>query len=89
MRKEQDWFEAMFISGNGKLAANEGSLEAMKATIDKTNAHCIATGWNPSKYMIVHVEYYKWLDDDGLFVKSEEYRSRVEIYPETLGGGEQ
>ena len=81
---ERDWFEARHLSGNGRLAVTADALADMRSKIDAANEHSKAVGYEPSVYMIVHVEKRTWLDAAGMFVKSEEDARRVEIYPVEL-----
>ena len=69
--------------GDGGLIMNGSSIEDARKTIDEFNEKSIADGWRkePKKYLIVCKEWYRWENDDGTFIKSEEYVNIIEKYP--------
>lgn len=81
---ESDEFIARNLRGSGYLLAKTQLLEEMKREIDDHNERMISRGFKPEKYLITHEERYRWVDDDGIFVRSEIYEQAVEIYPATL-----
>lgn len=82
-RYEGEYFKALYPAGSGELAVRCNTIEEMRDAINDANARAFMSGYKMTQYLVTHVEWYKYLDDDGQFVKREEYESLVEIYPAT------
>lgn len=84
-RYESDYFKARYIGGSGEMAKHCDTIEDMREAIDDANARSVSMGYKAEQYLITHLEWYTYLDDNGQFAKREEYESAIEVYPETLG----
>ena len=83
-RYESDRFRAMGMDGHSYLATSDLPLDELKAEIDKANAKAVKLGYKAEQFIITHTEYYRYEDDNGMFVKHEVYETAVEIYPKSL-----
>lgn len=65
------------------LMYGEDSVENARKTIDMSNKRRIEDGWisEPERYQILCVEWYRWENEDGTFIKAEEYTNVIETYP--------
>lgn len=80
-RYESDRFRAKNVRGSGYLFGEKQFLEDIRKEIDEHNERMVERGYKPDQFLIIHEERYRYIDDDGLFLKSETYEQRVEIYP--------
>ena len=80
-RYEGDRYDTMAINGYHRLSVNGNTLESTRQEIDESNARKIKNGYTAEAWIITHKEWYTYYDDNGNFVKSEQYEKAVEIYP--------
>jgi len=83
-RFEGDRFNTMAIKGHSRLCVSGDTLESTREEIDRTNKRAIERGYKAEQWIITHQEWYRYFDDDGNFVKSEEYEQAIEIYPASI-----
>jgi len=84
-RFESDHYFARDKGGFGCLMLrHDDTVEAVRAEIDEANERAVRLGYKPTQFLITHEEFYRWNDENGVFVRSETYESVVEIYPEVL-----
>lgn len=78
---ESDKYDTLEIKGHSRLSVNGYTLEGIKAEIDRANERAVAQGYKAQSWIITHIEYYSWYDDNDLFIKSETLEQAIEIYP--------
>ena len=78
---ESDKYDTLAVKGYSRLSVNGNTVEEIKAEIDKANKRAVASGYKTESWIITHIEYYSWYDDDDLFIKSETLEQAIEIYP--------
>ena len=83
-RYEGDRFNTMAIKGHHRLCVNGDTLESTRAEIDEANKRAIERGYKAEQWIITHQEWYRLEDDDGNFVRAEEYEQAIEIYPPSI-----
>ena len=83
-RFEGDRFDTMAIKGHYRLHVIGDSLESTRAEIDEANKRAIEKGYKAEQWIITHKEWYRLEDDDGNFVRAEEYEQAIEIYPTSI-----
>lgn len=87
-RIERDGYEVMRLDGNGGLCVShytqDDSLEGARYAIDVANRTAVDQGYKAEQFLIVFDEFYKWVEDDGRFIKSESLKTAVEVYPAEL-----
>ena len=80
-RFESDSYDTIAIKGHHRLAVNGETLESVRADIDRSNTRATEKGYKAQQWIITHKEWYTYYDDDGNFMKSEQYEQAVEVYP--------
>lgn len=84
-RIEGDHIEIMGLRHylGGLIMNGENTVENARITIDNSNARRIKDEWitEPEQYLIVCHEWYRWEEDDGTFIRSEDIISVIEKYP--------
>ena len=80
-RFESDSYDTIAIKGHHRLAVNGETLESVRADIDRSNTRATEKGYKAQQWIITHKELYIYYDDDGNFMKSEQYEQAVEVYP--------
>ena len=83
-RYESDSYKACGLDGGHYLATYSDDLNGVKEEIDRSNKRAVELGYDAQQWLITHVEWYTWHDDNGRFVKSETYETAVEVYPQSL-----
>lgn len=83
-RFEGDRFNTMAIKGHNRLDVKGDTLESTRDEIDRANKRAIERGYKAEQWIITHQEWYRFFDNDGNFVKSEEYEQAIEIYPTSI-----
>lgn len=83
-RYEGSRYDTMAVRGHHRLSVRGNTLESTREEIDEANAKAIERGYNPEQWIITHIEWYVYYDDDGKFAKSEEYEQAVEVYPQSI-----
>ena len=83
-RYEGEKFNALHMCGSGGLAVRGETLEGIRQEIDDANERAMSRGYKEEQFIITHMEWYKYYDDEGIFLKEETIEQRIEIYPKVL-----
>lgn len=87
-RIESDGYGVKRLDGIGELDmkyyTREDSLEGARYAIDVANRTAVDQGYKAEQFLITFREVYRWVEDDGRFIKSEILESAVEVYPAEL-----
>ena len=80
-RYEGSKYDTMAVGGHHRLSVMGDTLERIRQEIDEANTRAVAKGYSAEAWIITHVEWYTYYDDNDNFVKSERLEQAVEIYP--------
>lgn len=83
-RYESEEYKAMAMDGSTYLYDTGDTLEEIKSRIDFSNRLAKLKGYKQQQYYITFVEYYRYVSDDGHFIKRETFEEALEIYPAKL-----
>lgn len=81
-------WEVMRKNGNGGLCmwyyTSNDSQEGARYAIDEANRRAVEDGYSAEQFLIVHHEWMRLFNDNGVFLSSEETKTAVEMYPDTI-----
>lgn len=80
-RVEGSRYNTMALIGSGRLVVRGDSLEETRREIDESNERAMKRGYKAESWIITHQEWYRWYDDEGNFVRSEQLEQAIEVYP--------
>ena len=75
--------KALKVGNGGLLMYGDNTIENARKTIDESNKRRIKDGWikEPERYAICCHEWYRYVEDDGTLIKTEDIVNVIEKYP--------